>query len=86
MPDVEVSMNPEHNHEDDDHIEWSICCSKSSKSFIKYITTVCMSVIVLIFCIVMIFSNPDNDNSIYFSLIGSIIGMFMPAPTLDKID
>ena len=49
MPAVEVSMN--HEHEDDDHIEWSLCCSKSSKSFIKYITTVCMSVIVMVFCI-----------------------------------
>ena len=75
-----------HEPHDDDHIEWNVCCSKSSKSFIKYVTTVMMSVIVLIFCIVMIFSNPDNDNSIYFSLMSSIIGMFMPQPTLDKME
>ena len=86
MPDLKMDINPDHvhEHEDDDHIEWSLCCSKSSKSFIKYITTVCMSVIVMVFCIVMIYSNPENDNSIYFSLISSIISLYIPAPTLER--
>ena len=75
-----------HEPHDDDHIEWNVCCSKSSKSFIKYVTTVMMSVIVLIFCIVMIFTNPDNDNSIYFSLMSSILTLYIQPPTLEKMD
>jgi len=70
-------------HEDD--VQWRICCSHSSKSFIKYVVTVIMSIIVLVFSIYMIATNPDSDNSIYFSLVSSIIGMYMPQPTLDKI-
>ena len=71
-------------HEDD--VEWQICCSKSSKSFIKYMVTVAMSIIVLCFSIFMFASNPENDNSIYFSLLSSILTLFVPAPTLDKIE
>lgn len=77
---ISPPMSP---HDADDMVEWDICCSKSSKSFIKYLTTVSISIIVLIFCIVMIFKNPDANNSIYFSLISSIITLYIPAPTLD---
>ena len=69
---------------DDDHVEWDICCSKSSKAFIKYVSTVMMSVIVLIFCIVMVALHPDSDNTIYFSLISSIISLYINPPTLDR--
>ena len=71
-------------HGDDE--EWKICCSNSSKSFIKYIITVIMSIIVLAFSIFMIASNPENDNSIYFSLLSSILVLYIPPPTLEKTD
>jgi hypothetical protein len=75
-----------HVHMNDDEITWNTCCSHSSKSFIKYITTVLMSIIVLLFCIYMIASNPDNDNSIYFSLLSSILTLYIPAPTLESVN
>jgi len=71
-------------HEDD--VQWRICCSHSSKSFIKYVVTVIMSIIVLVFSIYMIATNPENDNSIYFSLMSSILTLYIPAPSLDKIN
>ena len=84
MDNIRVEVNNDDNvHEDD--VQWRICCSHSSKSFIKYVVTVIMSIIVLVFSIYMIATNPENDNSIYFSLMSSIIGMYMPQPTLDKI-
>lgn len=73
-------------HEDEEHIEWQICCSKSSKAFIKYLTTVTICVIIMLFSIVMIYTNPDNDNSIYFSMISSILVLFVPPPTIEKIN
>jgi len=71
---------------DEEQVQWQICCSKSSKSFIKYMVTVAISIIVLCFSIFMIANNPENDNSIYFSLLSSIITLYIPAPTLDKVD
>ena len=86
--DIEEDKHIEENEHSESDIEttkeWNTCCSHSSINFIKYITTVSMSVIVLIFCIVMIYTNPDNDNSIYFSLLSSIISIYIPNPTLDN--
>ena len=81
MIDIKQSLQ---QNDDDDNIEWSVCCSKSSKAFIKYVSTVMMSVIVLIFCIVMVALNPDADNTIYFSLISSIISLYINPPTIEK--
>ena len=83
----ETHMNIEHAHHiDEENVQWQICCSKSSKSFIKYMVTVAISIIVLCFSIFMIANNPENDNSIYFSLLSSTLVLFVPAPTLDKVD
>jgi len=65
-----------------DEKEWHTCCSHSSKEFIKYIITVSISMIVLIFCLFMISINPNDDNSIYFSLISSIVSVYIPSPTM----
>ena len=85
MTDKEIDLEIKHEHEhDDDHIEWQICCSHSSKGFIKYIITVLISIITLGFSIFMIATNPDEDNAIYFSLLSSIITLYIPAPTLER--
>ena len=69
-----------------DGLEWHTCCSKSSVNFIKYIVTVIMSIIILLFCIIMIISSePNADNSIYFSLISSILTLYVPSPTLESL-
>ena len=70
----------------DDETEWRLCCSHSSKAFIKYIVMVVISVIVLLFSIFMIINNPEKDNSIYFSLISSILSLYVPAPTLENFN
>lgn len=73
-----------HSDTEEDDIQWQVCCSHSSKSFIKYVVTVIVSIIILCFSIFMIAVNPDNDNSIYFSLLSSIMVLYVPAPTLDN--
>ncbi len=68
----------------DDAVEWDTCCSHSSREFVKYIITVSISMIVLIFCLFMIAVNPNDDNSIYFSLLSSIITLYVPSPQINK--
>lgn len=85
MEDIVIeNKEPVPEEETEDVRSWDTCCSHSSKEFIKYITTVSLSVIVLIFCIVMIYSNPEDDNSIYFSLLSSIISIYIPNPKIEK--
>ena len=69
--------------DEDEKIQWSTCCSHSSKAFIKYLTTCSISLIVLIFSMTMIINDPDRDNSIYFSLISSIISLYITPPSVE---
>jgi hypothetical protein len=71
-----------HDEEIDYSEEWILCCSHSSKEFVKYIVTVLISVSVLAFSGIMIILNHDDDNSIYFSLMSSILTLYIPAPTM----
>ena len=66
---------------------WKMCCSNSSATFIKFTITAIFCFSIMIFCMIMIVSNPDRDNSIYFSLISSILSLYIPSPTLhdDKV-
>lgn len=79
--DIEIDDKPDDTIDDK---EWDTCCSHSSKEFIKYMVTVSISLIVLIFCLFMITINPDEDNSIYFSLMSSIITLYVPSPQINK--
>jgi hypothetical protein len=78
----------ENNHidikDETENVEWDTCCSHSSREFVKYIITVSISMIVLIFCLFMIAVNPNDDNSIYFSLLSSIITLYVPSPQINK--
>ena len=66
---------------------WKICCSNSSAQFIKFAITAIVCLTVMIFSMLMISSNPEKDNSIYFSLISSILSLYIPSPSLhdDKL-
>lgn len=77
MTDVKVEIQPIEPEQD-----WSVCCSKSSSHFIKYMVQVLVSVTILIFAIVNI--SLGKTDSVYWSIITLIIGVFVPAPTLTK--
>ena len=73
--------------ESDKNESWRICCSNSSSTFIKFTVTFVTCFTVMIFSMYMISTNPEKDNSIYFSLISSILSLYIPSPTLhdDKV-
>ena len=54
-----------------------ICCSHSSLYGLKYLSRIGVSASILIFSFVQIARFPDVDNSIYFSLISSIMGYYI---------
>ena len=68
---------------DDDQIG---CCSRSKFFVIKYMVLVFISAIILTFCIFQIVKSPDSNNTVYFSLISMIIGIFSPSPTAPKLN
>ena len=78
-------MMEEPNEQKNNNSDWYICCSHSNPETIKYATQVTIALIVLLFSIIQL-SVLDNqqDKTIYFSLISTIIGLFIPSPNIKK--
>ena len=64
--------------------QWHICCSNSSSNFIRYFVTFSICFAVMVFSMIQIVNNKDEDNTIYFSIISSILGMYMESPKLEQ--
>lgn len=65
--------------------EIDTCCSSTPFFFTKYIILVCVSLIILTFCIIQIILHNTEPNTIYFSLIAHILGIFInPNSTTKK--
>ena len=61
--------------------EWSLCCSKSSPSGIKFVTQMSIACSVLLFSFIQLATSNDS-REIYFSLISFVLGLVFPHPTL----
>lgn len=61
--------------------DWSGCCSKTNKDFLKYITQIGFGASVMIFSMAQIARGVDNQE-IYFSLLSGTLGLFLPHPSL----
>jgi hypothetical protein len=68
--------------EEDQDKEWKLCCSKSNKSFIKYITQVCFGASIMIFSMAQIARSDVDNKEIYYSMLSGTVGLFLPHPTL----
>lgn len=63
----------------------STCCrneKKISKGFMKWLIQVLISLFVLIWSCYQISTNNENLE-IYFSLVSTIIGLYLPAPNMN---
>jgi hypothetical protein len=57
------------------------CCSNSDFYFIRYVTQLAISIIILLFAIIMICLQPSNHTT-YFSMITLIIGVYIEPPKM----
>jgi hypothetical protein len=72
--------------EDKKNNEFKSCCFKFDKAFVKYLTQVFISYLILglsIYKLITIDGNSE-DKSIYISLITLILGIYTPAVKLQK--
>ena len=78
-------MMEESNEQKNNNTDWYTCCSHSNPETIKYATQVAIALIILLFSIIQLsFNNTGQDKTIYFSLISTIIGLFIPSPNIKK--
>ena len=69
---------------DEESPQWSLCCSISSAQFVKFAITGIFCFSTLLFSMIMIIRRPNEDNAIYFSLISSILSLYMSPPALHE--
>jgi hypothetical protein len=66
--------------------QWTLCCSKSSKQFVMYLTQTLVLMSVLIFAIAMLASAQEGQNrDLYVSLLSSVLGIYLPAPQIHDV-
>lgn len=58
---------------------WTTCCSKSSSSFIRYVSQLSVTLIVLTLAVGMLASG--SKDTLYPSLITLCLGIYVPVPT-----
>ena len=71
MPDNSVDEN------------WKLCCSSAHKNEIVFFTQVFFLFLIALFAMCQIIRGDDNTE-IYYSLLSSVVGIIVPAPSLDK--
>jgi hypothetical protein len=63
---------------------WDVCCgSKISRHFIKYLVMATFGLTVIVWCMLMLTHDQKDDNqrTLYFSLMTSILFVFFPHPS-----
>lgn len=58
--------------------EYNTCCSKTKSSFLKFISQLFVSLIILVYSLTMVAIG--RNDSVYYSLITLIIGVYIPTP------
>jgi hypothetical protein len=61
--------------------EWSGCCSRTNRHFIKYLTQCIFGGCVIVFSMVQLIREVDNPE-IYFSMLSGTLGLFLPHPQI----
>ena len=62
--------------------EWQVCCSRSNKEFVKYISQVGLALTVIIFSSVAILDEDRSDRDFWSGLLFGTLGLMMPHPTM----
>jgi hypothetical protein len=63
--------------------EWSGCCSRTNKHYLKYMTQISMGSCVILFSMIQIILDAPHKE-IYFSMISGTLGSFMPHPQIKE--
>ena len=67
----------------DEGVTWKSCCFRSDKAFVQYFTSNALIASVMFFCFFQLITKPGcNDQSSYLSLLGLVLGVVLPQPSM----
>ncbi len=82
-PSTTTPSDDERNQKDE---QWTLCCSKSSKNFVLFMTQTAVLLSVLFFSIAMLATVENGVNrDLYVSLLSSVVGIYLPAPQIHDV-
>lgn len=82
-PSTTPADDAERNQKDE---QWTLCCSKSSKNFVLFMTQTVVLLSVLFFSIAMLATVENGVNrDLYVSLLSSVVGIYLPAPQIHEV-
>ena len=71
--------------DDDSGAVWRSACLECDKDFVVFICTYVMIAMVTVFCFYQLIHLPNcSDQSSYLGVLGLILGIFVPSPSMKK--
>ena len=63
-----------------------LCCSKSSREFVKFTVQVSVGASVILFCMIMLGLERTDDQyrAMYLSILTFTVGFFLPHPIIEE--
>lgn len=61
---------------------WRSCCFQCDKRFVMFATRAFISLMVIVFCMIQLFLDPDcSTQSLYVGILTTVIGVWLPSPS-----
>lgn len=73
------------DQQQDPNTQWHTCCSGTTeRGFVKFIVQVAFAVLVSIFAMTMIVIGGEENREVYFIMLSTTVGIFLPTPSLSS--
>lgn len=71
--------------QEDPNTQWHTCCSGTAeRGFVKFIVQVAFAVLVSVFSMTMIVIGNEENREVYFIMLSTTVGIFLPTPSLNS--
>ena len=75
----------EQNDTDTATNEWRSCCFTTDKNAVQFGGQLCVSLLVIMFCMFQLFYNEDcNSQALYTGILMTVVGVWVPTPTFKQ--
>ena len=84
-PPPDLLDEGENENENENDNTWRSACLECDKDFVVFMCTYLMILMVTLFCFYQLIHLPNcSDQSSYLGVLGLILGIFVPSPSMKK--
>ena len=82
-PKEELSLSELSQESFNKKTTWKSCCLTIDRRAVQFFSQLCISLIIIIFCLFQLHTKPKCDTAEYLSLLTMVLGMWIDAPRLE---